>query len=80
MLIQVNLQDCSHGLGELSYKLTDVEKWEHLLVGEPLKWREHKAVEIGEDEEVEDFWDEKHLDMPYPWSMKINIPHEGDLR
>ncbi|XP_050298709.1 dynein regulatory complex subunit 7 [Anthonomus grandis grandis] len=72
----VNLQDCSQGLGNLSYDLTDTEKWEHLLVGEPLRWRKHKVAEIGEDEEVEDFWDEKHLDMPYYWSMKINIPHD----
>jgi len=74
----VNMQDCSQGLASLSYDLIDVEKWEHLLIGEPLRWRQQKAVEIGEDEEPEEFWDEKHLDMPAPWSIKISIPNDGN--
>ncbi|XP_030764668.1 dynein regulatory complex subunit 7 [Sitophilus oryzae] len=72
----VNLQDCSKGLADINYNLTDTEKWEHLLVGEPIKWRQNTTTEIGDDEEFEDMFDEKHLDIPYPWSMKINIPSE----
>ncbi|KAF7280698.1 hypothetical protein GWI33_005555 [Rhynchophorus ferrugineus] len=71
----VNLQDCSHGLNKLNYDLTDTTNWEHLLVGEPIKWRQQKAAEIG-DEDIDDMFDEKHLDVPYPWSTKINIPNE----
>ncbi|XP_066249552.1 dynein regulatory complex subunit 7 [Euwallacea similis] len=73
----VNLQNCTHDLGALSYDLTDTEKWEHLLIGEPLGSKgKLKAVEIGEEEEIDYFWDEKHLDMPYPWSSRISIPHD----
>ncbi|XP_066157618.1 dynein regulatory complex subunit 7 [Euwallacea fornicatus] len=74
----VNLQECSHDLGALSYDLTDTEKWEHLLIKKPLGFRHKlKVVEIGEEEEENDaFWDEKHLDMPYPWSLRISIPHD----
>ena len=75
----MNLQDCSNGLGSLNYDLTDIEKWEHLLVGEPFKSRKQKAVDIGEEEEGLDMYEEKHLDMPYSWSMRINIPHEGKV-
>lgn len=48
-------------------------------MGEPLRMRKQKAMEIGEDEECEDFWDEKHLDMPPSWSQKIQISHDGKV-
>lgn len=74
------MQDCSNGLGNLSYDLTDVSKWEHLLAGEPLRWRQKKVGELAdyeEDTQMEDVLDEKHLDMPQSWSLKISIPHES---
>lgn len=72
------MQDCSEGLGHLEYDLTKTEKWEHLLIGEPLQWRKSKPKDLVEEEEANnDMLDEKHLDMPLSWSMRISIPHEG---
>ncbi|XP_060518662.1 dynein regulatory complex subunit 7 [Cylas formicarius] len=68
-----NVQD---GGERASFDLNDVDKWEHLLVGEPLKWRRRKPTEMG-DEEADDVYDEKHLDMPPSWSSKIDVPHEA---
>lgn len=72
------MQDRSEDLGKLDYDFTNVSKWEHLLAGEPLRWRQKKATdEVYEEEaQLEDFLDEKHLDMPISWSLKISIPHE----
>ncbi|RZC40202.1 hypothetical protein BDFB_010555, partial [Asbolus verrucosus] len=74
----INMQDCKEGLGKIDYNLHDVEKWEHLLIGEPTAWRQTKPDINMDDEEVElaKIMEEKHLDMPFPWSMKIHIPHK----
>lgn len=53
-----------------------MNNWEHLLVGEPLIKRKVKKKDLDEEEQ-NDMYDEKHLDMPMPWSMKISIPHDG---
>ncbi|KAF2899788.1 hypothetical protein ILUMI_06398, partial [Ignelater luminosus] len=73
----VNLQDCSAGLEKLGYDFSNLEKWEHFLIGEPLKWREAKFSEEMEEDEIQllTIMDEKHLDMPSPWSLRISIPH-----
>ncbi|KAJ8942787.1 hypothetical protein NQ314_009955, partial [Rhamnusium bicolor] len=62
------------------YDLTNTEKWEHLLVGEPLKWRKEKPKDLGDEEEALEMADEKHLDMPLSWSMRINIPHDDGMK
>lgn len=78
-IAQVNLQDCSAGLENLEYDFCNLEKWEHLLIGEPLQWREAKFSEEMEEDEIQllTIMDEKHLDMPSPWSIRISIPHSS---
>lgn len=75
----VNMQDCKEGLGHIDYNLHDVEKWEHLLVGEPAQWRVTTENLNMDDEEaaLAKIMEEKHLDMPVSWSMKIVVPHSG---
>lgn len=75
---QVNKQNCSKGLGEIDYDLDNVNNWEHLLVGEPLIKRKVKKKDLDEEDQ-NDMYDEKHLDMPMSWSMKISIPHDCKL-
>lgn len=74
------MQDCRLGLGAIDYDFTNVNNWEHVLAGEPLETRK-KQVTMEEYEEDagprDDSLDEKHLDMPISWSLKISIPHEG---
>ncbi|KAK5648480.1 hypothetical protein RI129_003372 [Pyrocoelia pectoralis] len=73
----VNLQDCSKGLEYLNYDFSNLNNWEHLLIGEPFKWRDSTFPKELEDEEVNylRITDEKHLDMPTPWSLRISLPH-----
>lgn len=76
----MNLQNCTEGLDKIEYDLKNIEKWEHFLLGEPLKWREAPSTATimdQEDEYLRQTFDEKHLDMPSPWSMRIYLPHEG---
>ncbi|XP_056633325.1 dynein regulatory complex subunit 7 [Diorhabda sublineata] len=73
----VNLQDCSKGMADLEFDLQNNEKWIHFLVAEPMKYRKQKPKDLGDDDDVRDMYEEKHLDMPTSWSMKINIPHES---
>ncbi|XP_008199980.1 dynein regulatory complex subunit 7 [Tribolium castaneum] len=75
----VNMQDCKEGLGTIDYNLHDVEKWEHLLIGEPTQWRVTVENLNMDDEEaaLAKIMEEKHLDMPISWSMKISIPHKA---
>ncbi|XP_022914015.1 dynein regulatory complex subunit 7 [Onthophagus taurus] len=74
----INMQDCSTGTEEMSFDLTIVKNWEHLLVAEPHYTRVSQFSADMEDEEVQiqTLYQEKHLDMPAPWGSKINIPHE----
>ncbi|XP_071453633.1 dynein regulatory complex subunit 7 isoform X2 [Hetaerina americana] len=72
----VNLQPCTTGCRDLDFKLSDTEKWEHLLVAEP--WIMNKVeglkadeVDTGEDMKLAN----KHLDMPMSWSLKPTISH-----
>lgn len=71
----VNKQDCRNGMGKIDFDLDNVENWEHLLVGEPLVRRKFKPKEF-EEEETNDVYDEKHLDMPFSWGKRISIPHD----
>ncbi|KAL3285623.1 hypothetical protein HHI36_000151, partial [Cryptolaemus montrouzieri] len=74
----VNMQECEQDLSTLDYDLKNVEKWEHLLLGEPIQWRKAKPDMEAEEEEIEKIriYQEKHLDMPLSWSSPIDIPHE----
>ncbi|KAG5891498.1 hypothetical protein JTB14_009832 [Gonioctena quinquepunctata] len=72
----VNMQDCTGGLSSIEYDFTNVEKWEHFLAGEPLKSRKQKPKDL-EEEDTREMFDEKHLDMPISWGMKIHIPHDS---
>ncbi|KAJ3649538.1 hypothetical protein Zmor_021277 [Zophobas morio] len=73
----INMQDCKEGLGSIDYNLHDVTKWEHLLIGEPLHWRQTvENLQMDDDEiALAKLMEEKHLDMPMPWSTKIYITH-----
>lgn len=72
------MQDCSEGLHNINYSLKIVEDWEHLLVGEPLEFRETvRTSELEEDDGYGKVYEEKHLDMPSSWCSIIDIPHEG---
>ncbi|KAK4884516.1 hypothetical protein RN001_000787 [Aquatica leii] len=75
----VNLQDCSNGLVELDYDLTKLENWEHFIIGEPFSLRESEFSQEKDEDEIKylQIIDEKHLDMPSPWSSKICISHEN---
>ncbi|XP_017779621.1 PREDICTED: dynein regulatory complex subunit 7 [Nicrophorus vespilloides] len=81
----VNLQDDSLGVGGLDYNLSNLEKWEHLLAGEPIEGRRHgKHVQMDEDDlaqikEFNETMDEKHLDMPEPWSLRITVSHHDEV-
>lgn len=77
----VNMQDPKISLKDLNYDLTNINHWEHLLIGEPCKNRKYAVREAMEEENLREMYDEKHLDMPImSWSMRINIPHEGNLK
>ncbi|CAG9833171.1 unnamed protein product [Diabrotica balteata] len=73
----VNLQDCCEGLSNINFDLQNNEKWIHFLIAEPLFQRQHRPREIGDDDlDATEMLEEKHLDMPTSWSMKLNVPHE----
>lgn len=73
------MQECTEGLSTLDYNLQDVEKWEHLLLGEPIGSRKYRPDVEADEEEVERIriYQEKHLDMPMSWSSPISIPHDS---
>ncbi|CAH0551832.1 unnamed protein product [Brassicogethes aeneus] len=74
----INMQQCTEGMSCIEYDLTDVEKWEHLLIGEPIGSRKYKTEDIGEEDDGgKEMYDEKHLDMPLSWSLPISMPHEA---
>lgn len=74
------MQNCV--LAETDYNLHNVEKWEHILVGEPVGWREIKVDFNMDDDEMalSKIMDEKHLDMPISWSSRISVPHNGKFQ
>lgn len=74
----MNIQDFSSGLGKIDYDLSVVANWEHLLPGEPLKFRRMEVPDYMDDDEIQALTinDEKHLDMPFYWSQKISLSHQ----
>lgn len=75
------MQNCSEDLGHLDYDFTKVSNWEHFLLGEPLHTRQSaiEEEEYDEDTPVVNVLDEKHLDMPISWGLRIYVPHNGKV-
>lgn len=72
----VNRQYPATPLQEMEWDLSDTEKWEHFLPGEPFELRkEQKPDEQQEDIAAEDevLAIEKHLDMPSSWVDLLHI-------
>lgn len=51
----------------------DTKKWEHLLPGEPLKWRTPDFMSKTESSMIT--YQEKHLDMPFSWVERLSLNH-----
>lgn len=69
------MQDCSNGLGNMKFDLTDLSCWEHMLIGEPFKNRKFFVDPEAEDDN--NALEEKHLDMPPSWVEKFTIPNDS---
>ncbi|XP_076666325.1 dynein regulatory complex subunit 7-like isoform X2 [Andrena cerasifolii] len=65
----VNMQPPLSSCANISWDLTKVELWEHLLPGEPWTMR-GAGEEMDEDSAIQQ---EKHLDMPCSYVDQINI-------
>ncbi|XP_018332441.1 dynein regulatory complex subunit 7 [Agrilus planipennis] len=74
----VNMQENSEGIGSIDYDFTNTENWEHLLIGEPISFRQlDLPADMDEiEKETAMILTEKHLDVPPPWSSMIDIPHK----
>lgn len=72
----VNLQDCSKGFVHLKFDLENLQHWQHIFIGEPI---ENRDIQIDPDADIEEntVLDEKHLDVPTPWSEPISIDHSA---
>jgi len=73
----VNMQDCSHGIGEMSYDLGDIARWEFMFPhnDKPLLMLPgEEEFDMPLDEEEEDV--EEDSDMPGSWVNEIVIPLE----
>lgn len=71
----VNRQYKSVEIGEMNWDLSDTEKWEHFLPGEPFELRKERKPDEEEDIPTEDqvLAIEKHLDMPFSWVDMLHI-------
>lgn len=71
----VNRQFSAVPICEMNWDLSDTEKWEHFLPGEPFELRKERKPEDDEDvpEEEEVLAVEKHLDMPFSWVDMLHI-------
>lgn len=71
----VNRQYSAMSIREMTWDLSEVEKWEHLLPGEPFELRREKKPEDEEDTPAEDevLAIEKHLDMPFSWVDMLHV-------
>lgn len=58
--------------------MQDLECWEHVFAGEPVEKRRYGAdAAEGDYDPVTGGLDEKHLDVPTPWSEPLYISHAG---
>ncbi|CRK88918.1 CLUMA_CG002622, isoform A [Clunio marinus] len=71
----VNRQYPNISIKEMKWDLSDTEKWEHFLPGEPLELRKELKLDEGEEVTPEDeiLAVEKHLDMPSSWVQLLHI-------
>lgn len=71
----VNRQYPATPINEMVWDLSDTEKWEHFLPGEPFELRKERKPEDEEDVPAEDevLAIEKHLDMPFSWVDMLHI-------
>lgn len=71
----VNRQYPEIPISEMTWDLSDTEKWERFLPGEPFELRKERKPEDEEDVPAEDevLAIEKHLDMPASWVDILHI-------
>ncbi|KAL7020012.1 hypothetical protein ACKWTF_011343 [Chironomus riparius] len=72
----VNLQYPNTPIHEMKWDVSDNQKWEHFLPGEPFELRkEKKPDDEDEDQPTENqiLAIEKHLDMPFSWVDMLHI-------
>ncbi|XP_026743316.1 dynein regulatory complex subunit 7-like [Trichoplusia ni] len=68
----VNIQpEPVEDLSSLSYDLSDLNCWEHLLAGEPFYRRQFVGIDTSDKRTAVET--EKHLDMPCSWVEKLDI-------
>ncbi|CAG9128322.1 unnamed protein product [Plutella xylostella] len=58
-------------LDKISYDVTDLNCWEHLLAGEPFHRRQMEGVDYADKATAVET--DKHLDMPASWVEKLDI-------
>lgn len=71
----VNRQYPDTPIHEMKWDLSDTEKWEHFLPGEPFELRKQRKPDDDEEAPTEDevLAIEKHLDMPFSWVDILHI-------
>jgi hypothetical protein len=71
----INRQYPSTPIAEMKWDLSDNEKWEHFLPGEPFELRTERKPDEDDDVPAEDqvLAIEKHLDMPFSWVDMLHI-------
>lgn len=71
----VNRQYPAVPILEMTWDLSDMDKWEHFLPGEPFELRKERKADDEEEVPAEDevLAIEKHLDMPSSWVDMLHI-------
>lgn len=71
----VNRQYPAVPIFEMTWDLSDMDKWEHFLPGEPFELRKERKADDEEEVPAEDevLAIEKHLDMPSSWVDMLHI-------
>ena len=69
----VNIQDTSLPPGKLDYNLYNLDKWEHILAGA----RRAQTTNLVDDENESALQEQKHMDVPEPWSLRIIVTYHG---
>lgn len=71
----VNRQYPAVPILEMTWDLSDMDKWEHFLPGEPFELRKERKADDEEELPAEDevLAIEKHLDMPSSWVDMLHI-------
>ena len=77
----VNMQDCSHGIGNMSFDLADIARWEYMFSRSDkplLTLPGEEDYEIHMDDDDEELEDE--IEMPISWVNEIVLPLEDIQR